>query len=56
VNYITCDDTRNQRNHTVLRQAVGRFWIDRVPKSSLYNEMFIRLGPESNPDAVDNRP
>ncbi|MEM7129824.1 MAG: hypothetical protein AAF702_26055 [Chloroflexota bacterium] len=49
---ITRTDARNQRNHAVLRQV----WIDGVLKSSLYNEMLIRLGLESNPDAVDNRP
>ena len=53
---IDRDDARNQRNHGVLRQAVRRFWIDGVLKSSLYKEMLIRLGLESNPDAVDNRP
>ena len=53
---ITRTDARNQHNHTVLRQAVRRFWVDSVLKSSLYNEMLIRLGLESNPDAVDNRP
>jgi len=49
-------DARNQRNHTVLRQAVNRFWLDGVLKNSLYKEVRIRLKLDENADAVDNRP
>ena len=56
--YMNVDPTnvRNQRNHAVLRQAVNRFWIDGVLKSSLYKEVRIRLKLDENADAVDNRP
>ena len=49
-------DARNQRNHAALRKMVRSFWIDGVLKSSLYNEVLIRLNMEKRPDAVDNRP
>lgn len=49
-------DARNQRNHKVMRQLVRSFWIDGVLKSSLDNEVLIRLNIEKRPDAVDNRP
>ena len=50
------EEVRNQRNHQVMRQLVRKFWIDGVLKSSLYNEVLIRLNLEERPDAVDNRP
>ena len=49
-------NVRNQRNHAVLRQAVNRFWLDGVLKSSLYKEVRIRLNLDENADAADNRP
>ncbi|MEZ4736626.1 MAG: NACHT domain-containing protein [Caldilineaceae bacterium] len=49
-------DAKNQRNHAVMRQLVRRFWIDGVLKSSLYNEVLIRLNLTEQPKAVDNRP
>lgn len=42
-------DARNQRNHKVMRQLVRTFWIDGVLKSSLYNEVLIRLNMEKRP-------
>ncbi|MEM7534590.1 MAG: hypothetical protein AAF639_20585 [Chloroflexota bacterium] len=54
--YIDRQDARNQRNHAILRQAVNRFWVDGVLKSSLYQEVRIRLKLDENGDAVDNRP
>ena len=58
VNYprLNPEDARNQRNHKMLRQMVRSFWVDGVLKSSLYNEVLIRLNLEKKPDAVDNRP
>lgn len=49
------EEARNRRNHQVMRQLVRSFWIDGVLKSSLYNEVLIRLNLEEKPDAVDNR-
>ena len=49
-------DAKNQRNHAVMRQMVRKFWIDGVLKSSLYNEVLIRLNLTEQPKAVDNRP
>ncbi len=50
------EEVRNRRNHKVMRQLVRSFWIDGVLKSSLYNEVLIRLNMEERPKAVDNRP
>lgn len=49
-------DARNLRNHAALRNMVRSFWVDGVLKSSLYNEVLIRLNMEARPDAVDNQP
>lgn len=49
-------DAKNQRNHAVMRQLVRKFWIDGVLKSSLYNEVLIRLNLQEQSDKVDNRP
>ncbi len=49
-------DAKNQRNHAVMRQLVRKFWIDGVLKSSLYNEVLIRLNLTEQPKAVENRP
>jgi hypothetical protein len=58
INYPRIDltDVRNQRNHATMRQLVRKFWIDGVLKSSLYNEVLIRLNLTEQPKAVDNRP
>ncbi|MEM7132069.1 MAG: NACHT domain-containing protein [Chloroflexota bacterium] len=40
----------------MMRQMVRKFWIDGVLKSSLHNEILIRLNLEECPEAVDNRP
>ncbi|MEZ4673910.1 MAG: hypothetical protein R2932_06655 [Caldilineaceae bacterium] len=39
------EESRNRRNHQVMRQR-GKFRIDGVLKSSLYNEVLIRLNME----------
>lgn len=49
-------DAKNQRNHAAMRKLVRKFWIDGVLKSSLYNEVLIRLNLAEQPKAVDNRP
>ncbi|MEZ4730214.1 MAG: NACHT domain-containing protein [Caldilineaceae bacterium] len=49
-------DIRNQRYHTILRQSVRRFWIEGVLKSSLCNEILLRLDLEDRSATVDSRP
>ena len=48
------DQNQKLRNRRNMLQLVWNTWIEGVLKKSLYNEMLIELGMETQPNAVDH--
>lgn len=44
---------RDLRNRQIMLQRVHNFWVKGVLENSLYNEVLIELGIETQPDAVE---